>query len=72
MTMTMKMMMMTMTKIMMLMIIIMIKAAMVIMPMMWFAGVSGEEDQRSGQRTALCNEGPEESYSERWKRRAEI
>lgn len=38
---------------------------------MLVAGVSGEEDQRSGQRTALCHEGPEESYSERWERRAE-
>lgn len=33
--------------------------------MMLIAGVSGEEDQRSGQRTALCHESPEESYSER-------
>lgn len=49
-----------------------ITAAMVVMAMMLVAGVSGEEDQRSGQRTALCHEGPEESYSERWKRRAEI
>lgn len=32
---------------------------------MLIAGVSGEEDQRSGQRTALCHEGPEKSYSER-------
>lgn len=37
-------------------------------PTMPVAGVSGEEDQRSGQRTALCHEGPEESYSERWER----
>lgn len=28
-------------------------------------GVSGEEDQRSGQRTAVCHEGPEESHTER-------
>lgn len=39
---------------------------------MLVAGVSGAEDQRSGQRTALCHEGPEESYSERWERSAEI
>lgn len=53
-------------------IITMITAAMVVTPMMLVAGVSGEEDQRSGQRTALCHEGPEESYSERWKQAAEI
>ena len=29
------------------------------------SGVSGEEDQRTGQRTAICHEGPEESHSER-------
>lgn len=29
------------------------------------AGVSGEEDQGSGQRTAVRHEGPEESHSER-------
>lgn len=57
---------------MMLMILTMITAAMVVTPMMLVAGVSGEEDQRSGQRTALCHEGPEESYSERCKRRSEI
>uniref|UniRef100_A0A7N8XR14 Ribosomal protein S6 kinase, polypeptide 2 n=1 Tax=Mastacembelus armatus TaxID=205130 RepID=A0A7N8XR14_9TELE len=27
------------------------------------SGVSGEKDQRSGQRTAVCHEGPEESHT---------
>lgn len=30
-----------------------------------FSGVSGEKDQRSGQRTAVCHEGPEEGHAER-------
>lgn len=30
-----------------------------------FSGVSGEKDQRSGQRAAVCHEGPEESHAER-------
>lgn len=33
--------------------------------MMMLAGVPGEEDQRTGQRAALCHEGPEESNVER-------
>lgn len=38
---------------------------MIIMMMVIISGVSGEEDQRSGQRTAVCHEGPEESHTER-------
>lgn len=30
-----------------------------------FTGVSGEKDQRIGQRTAVCHESPEESHVER-------
>lgn len=39
--------------------------AMMMMMIMMIPGVSGEEDQRSGQRTAVCHEGPEESHIER-------
>lgn len=31
------------------------------MLMVMIPGVSGEEDQRPGQRTAVCHEGPKES-----------
>lgn len=50
----------------------MITAAIVLTPIMLVAGVSGEEDPRSGQRTAVCHEGPEKSYSERCEPRVEM
>lgn len=37
----------------------------IMMMLMMIPGVSGEEDQRSGQRAAVCHEGPEESHTER-------